>query len=432
MNILKMKKNKPALCGLFMAVLATQSATATQQAVAEQKALTLNQALQYTQENNPELKLYPLYLRQADAQQLQAEVRPALQAGLALDNAFGTGNKSSLDEAEISLTLSQSIELGGKRDQRLSFSSAERQRLQAEYALTRLDTLAETSRRYYRLLSQQAKIELQQQRIETEKKALQVIQKRASAGAVSQADVSNMALRLASSKIEEKSLQSQVLAAKQNLAAMWLGKTEFNLVLGDLSQLPELPNNLHLQSLVKDSISELPDYRYQVALQRLADSQLALAQANGRADLDVGIGLRQFEISGDQALMLNLSMPLNFSNPNRGRIAAAQAQKQLSFEQADMKHQQLLLNLTRLQQTLFSDVQNAKSIEEELLPLASELLSNTQKAYKQGRYSVLQWIDAQNQAFELEQRLIDIRIRIFNQILELERITGQPIVTENI
>lgn len=432
MNMLKMKRKRRALCGLFVAALVTQPAIATQSAIAEKNTLTLSQALQRTQKNNPELKVYPLYLRQAEAQQLQAEVRPALRAGLAIDNAFGTGNKSSLDEAEISLTLSQTIELGGKRDQRLAYSTAERQRLQAEYEITRLDTFAETSRRYYRLLSQQAKITLQQQRIEKESKALKVIKQRASAGAVSQADVSNMALRLASSKVEEKNLQSQLIAARQSLAVMWLGNVTFNLALGNLSNLPKLPSDRQLQSLITDSISKLPDYRYQVALQRLADSQLELAQANGRADLDVGIGLRQFEISGDQALIFNLSMPLNFSNPNRGRIAAAQAQKQLSFEQADMKQQQLALHLSRLQQSLFNNVQNAKSIEAELLPLASELLSNTQKAYRQGRYSVLQWIDAQSQTFELEQQLIDTRIRIFNQILELERIIGQPIVTAKI
>lgn len=427
-----MKSIKRTLSALSVVALATHSVMATEVALNEQNTLTLMQALQRTQEHNPELKMYPLYLRQADAQQLQAQVRPALRAGLAVDNVFGTGNKSSLDEAEISLTLSQTIELGGKREQRLDFSSAKRQRLQAEYAITRLDTLAETSRRYYRLLSQQANIKLQQQRIDQENKALQVIQQRASAGAVSQADVSNMALRLARSKVEAQNLQAQFISAQQSLAAMWLNDVDFSHAQGDLSSVPKLPSEAQLQARINDSISKLPDDHYQVALQRLADSQLALARANGRADLDVSIGLRQFEITGDQALTFKFSMPLNVNNPNRGRIAAAQTQKQLSFEQAEMKHQQLALNLKRLQQTLVNDIQNAKSIENQLLPLASELLSNARKAYQQGRYSVLQWIDAQSQAFDLEKQLIDTHLRIFNLVLELERITGQPIVSNTI
>jgi len=57
------------------------------------------------------------------------------------------------------------------------------------------------------------------------------------------------------------------------------------------------------------------------------------------------------------------------------------------------------------------------------------LLSATQKAYRQGQYSVLQWIDAQNQVFNLEQDLINSQVRIFNQVLELERILGQSIIS---
>ena len=295
-----------------------------------------------------------------------------------------------------------------------------------------MDILAETSRRYYQLLSIQESLKLQQQRIKQEQKALQVIRQRASAGAVSQADVSNMALRLARSSLQLNELQAQKSQAQQSLASMWLGAVEFSSAAGDLAQLPTLPSNEKLQTLLQESIDQLPDYRYQIALQRLADNQLKLAQANGTADLNVGIGLRQFEVSGDQALMFNVSMPLNFSNPNRGRIAAAQVRQQLSLEQTQLKHQELMLNLSRIQSMLNSDVQKAQSIRDELLPLAKALLSNTRKAYQQGRYSVLQWIDAQNQAFMLKRQLIDTQVRIFNQVLELERITGQPIVTHNI
>ncbi|MGK0476923.1 MAG: outer membrane protein TolC, partial [Oleispira sp.] len=60
---------------------------------------------------------------------------------------------------------------------------------------------------------------------------------------------------------------------------------------------------------------------------------------------------------------------------------------------------------------------------------ARELLGTTQKAYQRGQYSVLQWIDAQNKVFNLEQDLINSQVRIFNQVLELERILGQSIVS---
>ena len=190
-----------------------------------------------------------------------------------------------------------------------------------------------------------------------------------------------------------------------------------------------MPDDDALTSIITQGINQLPDYRYQVALSRLADSRVTLTQANGSADLNLGLGLRHNDISGDQSLVLSASMPLNFSNPNRGRIASAQAQQVLSYEQLEIKRQQLSIELTRIQASLEKELRLAKRIKKHLLPLASELLSTTQKAYRQGQYTVLQWIDAQNQVFNLEQDLINSQVRIFNQVLELERILGQSIVT---
>lgn len=390
--------------------------------------LSLPQALQKTQAKNPELQAYPFYLRQADDEHLQASIRPTLRANLAVENAFGSGEKSSLDSAEITLTLSQTLELGDKRQQRMSYANAERQRLTAEYQISQLDILAETSRRYYSLLALQAENDLFRKRIQLEQQALKVIQQRANAGAVTQADVANMKLRLATSQSQQNNLMSDISIAKSQLAAMWLDEAAFDSVQGNVLRSLDLVDSKNIEQRVSLSIDALPAFRYQVALQRLADNQLALSQANGRRDLNVGVGIRQFESSGDQALTLNVSLPLNFSNPNRGRIAAAQSQQQLSALQVEMKRSQLSIQLQQVQQSLAKEQANAQRIENELLPLANELLSHTKTAYRQGRYSVLQWIDAQHQVFDLEQASINAHRNILNFVLELERITGQPIV----
>ena len=212
---------------------------------------------------------------------------------------------------------------------------------------------------------------------------------------------------------------------------MWLetGQKSSPKLLGNLSQLPQLPDDATLTNVIIKGIDQLPDYRYQVALSRLADHRVSLNQANGSADLNVGLGLRHNDTNGDQSLVLTASMPLNFSNPNRGRIASAQAQQALSYEQLELKRQQLTIELTRIKTLLKKEQQLAKRISNDLLPLASELLSTTQKAYRRGQYSVSQWVDAQNKIFNLEQDLINSQVRIFNHILELERILGQSIIS---
>ena len=381
-------------------------------------SLTLKQALQLTLDKNPELGLYPLYVRQIEGEAQQSAINPIPVADAELRN----------DEA--TLTLSQSFELGGKRQSRIGFSNAKQQQLQAEFAIARLDVLAETSRRYYQLLALQKQKALLQTRVGQEKRALKIINKRAQAGAITQADVSNMALRLARSNNTLEQLQFSIKSEKNRLAAMWLETTpKFAAINGKLSRLPKLPNAKQLAASIDQQLEQLPDYRLQVALLRLADSQVQLEQANGRANIDLGIGIAHNRNKGGQSLVFTAAMPLSFSNPNRGRINSALAQQQLSLEQVEIKRGELQIELTHIQQNLAKDQHLARQIKTQLLPLAIDLLSNTQKAYRQGQYTVLQWIDAQNQVFNLEQDLINSQVRIFNQVLELERILGQSIVS---
>ena len=401
-------------CSLPAASLAVEQSEPTR--------LSLTQALELTLNKNPELKLYPLYLRQIDGEMQQADISPIPIADI------------ELRKDEATLTFSQSFELGDKRLSRVGYSSAKQQQLQAEFAITRLDVLAETSRRYYQLLALQKQQSLLEIRIGQEKRALKIIKKRAQAGAISQADVSNMALRLARSQNTLEQLQFSINLAKNRLSAMWLAsdKTpEFNFtqVMGKLSKLPKIPEAKLLAMTITESLEQLPDYRLQLALSRLADSQVQLDQANGSANINLGLGIAHDRNGGGQSLVVTAAMPLSFSNPNRGRINSALAQQQLSLEQVEIKRNELHIELIRIQQNLAKDMRLAQQTKSLLLPLAIELLSDTQKAYRQGRYTVLQWIDAQNQVFNLEQDLINSQVRIFNQVLELERILGQSIVS---
>ena len=405
-------------CSLPAAVFANEAATEQK----EPTSLSLKQALQLTLDKNPELGLYPLYVRQIDGEMQQADINPITVADI------------ELRQDEATLTFSQSFELGDKRLSRVGYSSAKQQQLQAEFAITRLDVLAETSRRYYQLLALQKQQTLLKTRIGQEKRALKIIKKRAQAGAISQADVTNMALRLARSENTLEQLQFNIGLEKNRLSAMWLASDKnpelsFTQVIGKLSKLPKIPEAELLAMTITESLEQLPDYRLQLALSRLADSQVQLERANGSADINLGVGIAHDRNGGGQSLVFTAAMPLNFSNPNRGRINSALAQQQLSLEQVEIKRNELHIELIRIQQNLAKDMRQAKQIKNQLLPLAIELLSDTQKAYRQGKYTVLQWIDAQNQVFNLEQDLINSQVRIFNQVLELERILGQSIVS---
>lgn len=388
-----------------------------------ESSLNLKQALDLTLKHNAELQTYPLVFRGAEALQLQAGVKPNPILSVEVENSFGSGDYQGFHNSEINLVYSQQIELGNKQQSRINFATAETRRLQSEYQLTRLDILAETSRRYYQNILIQEQQMLIKRRITGEKRALAAIKIRAKAGAVGEADVSKMALRVARSEVQQEQLISDLKQAQIKLAAMWMSEPRFGVLSGSFNRLPALPE----REIILMAVDKLPSLQYQLSLQRLSDTKLKLVQSNGQSDMTFKIGVKQHQQSSDQSLNFNFSMPLAFENPNRGRIKSAQFAIERTSIETESHKQQLKLALLEINQQLLSLKLHAESSKSKLLPLANKLLRETEKGYQKGRYSVLQWIDAQSEVFSIEQSMIGLHWQAYQQVLELERITGQPI-----
>ena len=390
--------------------------------VSVREAIDLRWALQQTLANNQALKLYPFQQRQAEALKLQAGLRPVATLDLSIENAFGSGEYAGVDSAEAALTLSQTVEMGGKRLQRMGLADAELRQQELEYEMSRLDVLAETSRRYYQLLAVQQSQALLERNIIAQRRALTVISQRAEAGGAGQADVSKMDLRLAKSTAQRQQLLDEQRLAAMRLAAMWQSLPHFQRATGELINLPALPS----ASRVLQSLAQSPALLNYLSLERLHDARVSLAQANGRSNISFGLGIKQLQASSDQALMLSFSMPLAFSNPNRGRIAQALAGRELASVQTELARAQLELQLLEIQRRLDSYRTQSKNLQQQLIPKAQTLLTDTEQGYRRGAYSVLALVDAQAELVILEQALIDTHKEIYLQLLELERITGQP------
>jgi cobalt-zinc-cadmium efflux system outer membrane protein len=403
-------------------------ALASNPGVTAQGSISLTRTLQLSLANNRDLQLYPYQRNSSEALLLQAGLRPIPTAELTVENALGTGDYSSFDASETTLALSHVIELGEKREQRIAVAQARQDQLSTEYELSRLDVLAEAGRRYYYMLAFQARAEINDQRLTEDLKALEVISNRTRAGAAGAADVSKLELRVARSRATAQKLRNEQLLAARRLAAMWQAEPDFERVEGDLSVIPTLPTLPALRS----AINRTPRLEQQLALQRLADARVELAQANGRSDLTLQLGLRHLEATSDQALVFSLAMPMAFSNPNEGRIKAARADHQRSTRKTELLMKTLELELLQVYQQLLNNRDRALQVRVELLPRSRKLIEDTRQGYQLGQYSVLQWADAQAERFALERELIDLYSAIYLQLLELERITGEPLagVTE--
>lgn len=410
--------NRRAYCSAALSLLLTLPGLAF--------AIDLSTAVKRTLTANPALQLYPYHVRALEGEALQAGLKPNPTLHADLENAFGTGDNRFLAGHELTLSLSQVIELGQKREKRVDVADRKSVAIQREYKVKRLDVIASMMRDYYQSLRLQHLMSWNSQRIEAERAAVEVIQHRASAGVVGKADVMRMQLRLAKSQAKQSELKAQHANSLNVLATHWAESPDFSEVKGDLNQTPALPemDSLH------QAIQSTPDYMLSVTQTRISEAQLALAQAESEANVTVGAGIRRFEASNDNALVFNFSMPLQWQNKNQGNIASAQAMHQQTLVSQDILKTRLEIAVERIHSAMLNNLNQLQQVDSDLRPVANSLLAEVKRGYQLGLYSVLQWLDAQNELFSIERERIETQHATHLQFLELERLSGSKLAPQ--
>jgi cobalt-zinc-cadmium efflux system outer membrane protein len=118
-------------------------------------------------------------------------------------------------------------------------------------------------------------------------------------------------------------------------------------------------------------------------------------------------------------------MPLQLHDRNQGNVQRAQARHQESLVRQTLNEAQIRQSLYEIRLSLKNNVRQAGLLVDELMPVAGDLLKETQAGYQHGQYGVLKWMDAQDALFDVQRELIEARLAAFLQMLELERLTGQ-------
>lgn len=387
-------------------------------------AIDLSTAVNRTLEASPELQLYPYHVRALDAQALQAGLKPNPRLNAELENVFGTGANRFLTNSELTLSLSQLIELGNKPEKRVDVIDRKAAAVQHDYATKRLDVVAAMMRDYYNSLQLQQLLDWIQQRIRTEQAAVAVIERRARAGVVGEADVMRMQLRLAKSEARQAELQAKHAQSLKKLAANWADDADFSAVDGELSRTPALPD----ASILHEALNTTPDYLLAQAQTRINEARLSLAQAQSRADITLGAGIRRQEGRNDNALLFSFSMPLQWNNKNQGNIASAQAQYQEKLANQEILRTRLEIALRRIHSAMQNNLAQLDRLDTDLRPVAEGLLAEVKRGYQLGQYDVLQWVDAQQELFNVDRQVIEAQHAVHLQFLELERLSGASLI----
>lgn len=394
-------------------------------AAAEPAPITLPQALERALRDDPQLARFPFRLRAAEALRDQAGRRPNPELTLEVENAAGSGAYGGLDGAEITLSLSQVLELGGKRGLRRDLADAELGSVTLDQRLAELDVAAETARRFVGLVEAQALAELAGRRLDLAHASEAQVEARVTAGRSSVAERHKARLEVLEAGLAMSAAQREVDVARHRLAASWgAALPDFGEARADLYSLPD-PGPL--DALIA-RVLEGPDLARFVSERRRREAELALARGQGRQNLAIGGGLRRFEATGDTAFNLGLSLPLPLADRNQGGIAAARERVQELDAEQNAARLEARLIVTALWNRLAQTRAAVGVLDGAARTESEKSLSATEQGYVAGRLSLLELSDARRLLLGVQDEAVRTAAEHHRLLIELERLTGRPAV----
>jgi outer membrane protein, heavy metal efflux system len=389
----------------------------------EAPELTLADALRAALARNPQLAASGYAVTAAQARVKQARLAPATEVSLELENFAGSGDARGADALESTLALSRAVELGGQRALRTGVATAAVDLADQDRQARQLDVLADVTRRFIDTAAAQARLESARESLGLASESLADITRRVTAARSPVAERSRARIQATRAEIERAQAESALRAARYQLAATFGdAEPQFATVNADLFAF-DAPITL---AAYVARLDRNPGLLRLASETRLRDAELRLAQAQSRPSLNVTVGVRRFEESGDSALVAGVSLPLGGARRNAAAVAEARALRDGSEAERAAATVNARATLVALYEEMSAARLRARTLRDDALPLAREALDQTSRGYERGRFSFLELASAQQELLELQLAAIDAAADHHRLRTELERLTGAP------
>lgn len=375
--------------------------------------LTLPEALARAEAQAPALTQASAGVAAAKGRQRQAGVAPNPEVRLEVENFAGSGLYSGLDQSETTFAVGQTIELGGKREARISAGAAGVTVAEIQAAVARAELVMTLKRGFSNALAAQEQVELARTAVARAQDLLRVSQTLVDAGREPPLRALRAKAAAAEAEAELERLIAEDKAARGALGAL-LGDT-----FAPASVSGRLEDIVQVGPLV-DPTKTL-NVRLAEAEANAARAAYSLERTAASVDLDVELGVRSIRESDDTALVFGASIPIPIFNQNQGAISAASA----DVNAANARRLQALADAVReireAESALAAAESRVKTLESTAQPAAAEALSLARSGFEAGRFSLLDVLDAEEAFASAQSSLIDAKRDRANAAAALDR-----------
>lgn len=359
--------------------------------------VTLDRAIELALANNPNLKATRTQIEQGRAQEITSGLRP--NPVLSGDSQFlPIFNPSQFTSdtlntlAQFDIGMGYLFERGGKRQARLRAARDATAVTESQVADAERTLKFNVAQQFINALLAKSNLAFAEQDLNSFQQTVNISQERYRAGDVSESDLLKIKLQMLQFQTDVASARvakAQALVGLRQLLGYDSVPRDYN-VAGDLSY---APLTLTLTDLEARALQERPDVRAARQGITAAQSQVGLARANGKQDLNVNLNFSHVSATSSTSWFLNIPLPV--FDRNQGEI------KRTLFAE-----DQARFAATSAEQGAVADVRNAFEAAEsndEIVKLytsgylkqAEDSRDISNYAYKGGAATLLDLLDAE-------------------------------------
>ncbi len=396
--------------------------------------LTLDQAIINVLERSPMLKAADYESKAAAARIRTAQQSPRFQGSIELENFAGSGLHSGSDLLETTLSLSKVLELGNKAKLRGELSYNKAMLLRNEQDSRRLDLLAETTKRFIEVITDQQRLVNANDSIDIAVRSKQFVEKRVKAGKSPGAELRRAKIALARSELKLEHAKHKLDSTRVQLVTLWgempreVSQISFTTAVANLFDIEQAPPFESLVTLLERN----PDLVRFATEKRLAQSRSLLAKSSGQSDIEISGGVRHFNLTDDTALVMSLNIPFGSSSRATSNIKEAEIMALRDPHVYQQRRLTLYATLFELHQEIKHAIDTVTTLREAIIPQAEYALQEYEKGYAAGRYSFLELTEAQQLLIDLKLETVIAASDYHRYRIEIDRLTGAGLSTGNI
>lgn len=187
-----------------------------------------------------------------------------------------------------------------------------------------------------------------------------------------------------------------------------------------------------ITELTDIALKHRPDLKSAQQSVSLAESQARLVKRERLPEVEVSLGMSiNSEVRNEIApapkytgYTAGISLPLPFSNTNKGNIKASQLSIQQSQLQAEALENQMVSEIMQALNNYHTAQRNAMTYTEELIHDAEKILQGRIYAYQRGETSLVEVMAAQETYNEVRKNYAEALSQCMTAWIELQKVTG--------